>query len=185
MSFWHSKLCQDAKALNSLRFLRCDFLLLNNRPHQIWESCGGSRTAVRSATIQARLLSGRYRCDALSSKWSGLSDHCSHPGCGKRPGDIVHYLSGDCLPLSSALRLNLSRGLSRLEPHPQLHFAVNNALRQDPEYWVKFILDPSTDPLVIAIRQESGSRAIWPIFRLARSFIWCMHQHRQRFLKRK
>ena len=89
-AFWHQKLCNDVRNLPSLKFLRPAFLSLGGLPHLIWESCGSSPSAIRSATIQARLLSGRYRTDLLTSKYSGECGSCSIPGCLKWPADETH-----------------------------------------------------------------------------------------------
>ena len=130
--------------------------------------------------MQARLLSGRYRTDYLLSKWTSGSGACSLPGCLADRGDTLHLFSGQCTALRGFLSQTLSHALNALSPFPPLHEAAKNALNSDQEYWVKFILDPSTDPLVIQYAQEEGTKATWPIFKFSRSFIWCMHKQRKR-----
>ena len=45
-----------------------------------------------------------------------------------------------------------------------------------------FILDPSTDVQVIALRQEWGPEVLLPIFRASRAWVWCVHRTRMRLL---
>ena len=177
---WYEKLCQHVKNLPSLKFLCCAFLPLGGSPHLIWTTCGSSPSAVRSASVQAQLLSGRYRSDYLMSKWSGDSGACTLPGCNKYPDDIVHLLSGDCTSLRAVLVLNLTHGISSLLPFPQLLSAVRTALEGDSEIWVQFLLDPFTDPQIIKIKQDFGLCAVKPILTFTCSYIWCMHRNRMR-----
>ena len=119
-AFWHTKLCDDARKLASLRFLRPDFIPLGLGPHILWKSCRSSSPAVQSAVIQARLLSGRYRCDSLLAKWTGGSGLCSLPGCRDQIGDIVHLLSGHRPGLRETLFSDVANGLKILSSHPVL-----------------------------------------------------------------
>ena len=62
---WHGKLVAEAENLPSLLFLRPSFIPLGTGSHPLWTTCGSSSTAVRAATVQARMISGRYRSDWL------------------------------------------------------------------------------------------------------------------------
>ena len=153
-------------------------------PRILWTSCRSSAPAVQAVVMQARLLSGRYRCDKLLAKWTGGSERCSLPGCGDGVGDIVHLLSGCCHALRETLSLAISRGLQILSSYPILHFAATCALESKPADWVRFILDPSTSsPHVIWHRQEFGDSAVFPIFRFSRTVNWSMHRHRLQLKK--
>ena len=70
IAFWHHKLSVEVESRPSLCFLRPHFLPLNGQPHMLWLSCESSRTAVRAATVVARLLLGRYRHDLFRSNQS-------------------------------------------------------------------------------------------------------------------
>ena len=180
--FWHTKLSSEASAKKSLKFLKCAFLPLGH-PHMLWESCSGSPRALQSAIIQARLLSGRYRCDYLVSKWSNSDGSCRLPGCHTFPGDSSHLLSGTCPALRRTLILSLKNSLDTLAAHPLLLDLVKNIISSSSsEAWVAFILDPSTNPAAIKLMQDLGKKFIWPLFRLSRTYIWAMHKQRSRFL---
>ena len=140
--FWHNKLCHDASQRPSLQYLRPQFIPLNGKPHLIWESSSSSPSATRAAIIQAKLLSGRYRTDALCSKWSDSPPSCSLPGCDKSPADTFHLLSGECDALRGCLANNLLNGLNILSKMPQLFDIVTQALNYNPHQWISIVLDP-------------------------------------------
>ena len=168
------------KEKSSLRFLRAEYLPIGSGPHPLWLSCGSSPSAIEAAVIQAKILTGPYRDDYLCSKWDNQSGNCKM--CNFFPGDCLHYLSGTCSYLSEALSQTLQHSLDILSTTPLLLDTVLSSLQQPSDQWVKFILDPSTDRNVIKIKQEFGVRAIWPLFRLSRAYIWSMHRQRMRYL---
>ena len=87
----------SVKQKSSLKFIKPDFLPLNKGPHPMLTSCGNSINAVRAATVQAQIFSGRYRDDLLVSKWTpGASGSCTLPGCSFYPGDCIDLLSRNC-----------------------------------------------------------------------------------------
>ena len=183
-SYWHKHLCNQASEKKSLLYLKCSFLPIGGSPHPIWTSTSGcSATAIRSASIHAQALCGAYRSDAVLAKWSGESPACSLPGCTAPVGDIVHLLSGLCPALRPKLSLATSRGLNILSSHPLLHDCVLSALNRTPTDWLKFLLDPSTEPSMIAYKQKHGRSSIYPLFRFSRTFIWTMHRERLRLKK--
>ena len=110
-SHWHQRYCDEVSHRSSLCFLRPAFLPLNGKPHPLWSSCQSSPTAVRAATIQARILTGRYHTDLLRSKWDGNDRTCRLPGCGTPEADSVHLLSGQCEALKSYLDASLQHNL--------------------------------------------------------------------------
>ena len=58
--WWQKKLRVEAAPLSSLSMFKTNFMSLS-RTHPIWTSAGVSPYEVEKATIQARMLSGRYR----------------------------------------------------------------------------------------------------------------------------
>ena len=91
-SFWHAHLARESASLPSLRYLRIPFLPLGAGPHPVWWTCGSSASAVRAATVQSKMLSGRYRSCWLRRHWTGESGTCRLPGCGQVPGDVPHLV---------------------------------------------------------------------------------------------
>ena len=181
MTFWHSILCDIASQKASLSLLRPHFLPLGGPPHPIWSSSKYSSSATRSAVLQAKILVGTYRCDAVTARWTGESHACSlGHGCSAELGDSVHLLSGQCPALQPALQQTIDRGLTLLKSDIPLLNIVEASLQLTPVELAKFLADPSTSPEVISHRQQFGQNSIFPIFRFARSYIWTMHkQHMQ------
>ena len=140
-----------------------------------------SKSLIEAATIQAIILSGRYRDDYLTAKFSRQNQgHCLM--CGYYPGNVSHYLSGACPTLATQLQSCLDRCFQFLSLTPYLLPPVYSALNNDADDWVGLVVDPSTNKEVIKIRQYFGDQSIWPLFRLSRAYIWCMHCERRKFM---
>ena len=67
LNHWNSKLRLSVASLPSLNLFQADFMSLS-QPHPIWTSAGSSPYEVRKATVQARMLSGRYRTCVLAQE---------------------------------------------------------------------------------------------------------------------
>ena len=181
-SFWNQRYCLEAIQRPSLCFLRPSFLPLTGKPHPLWSSCKSSPTAVRAATIQGRILSGRYHTDLLRSRWDGNDGSCRLPGCGVPEADTVHLLSGQCITLQPYLNASLQHNLTFLLEYPDLYEVTVSSLNGTPFCWVRYLLDPSVEPEIIQISQTKGDEYIWPLFKLSRSMVWTMHKYRLKLL---
>ena len=182
-SFWHKTLASQAASLPSLRYLRTSFLSLGTGPHPLWWTCGSSPSAVRAATIQAKMISGRYRSCWLRRHWTEESGACRLPGCGQTPGDVSHLLSGECPALQPILADTLLHLTDMLTPHPHLLPLLLAALSGEAEPCTTFVLDPSTNPQVIVLSQHLSRRQVLvPLYRACRAWIWAVHRSRMKFL---
>ena len=182
-SFWRTSLITEAKPLTSLRYLRLPFLPLGRGAHPVWWTCYSSSSAVRSASVMAKMISGRYRSCWLRRHWTQESGACRLPGCGMVPGDVAHLLSGECPALQPHLAQTLQHLYDMLAPHPHLLPPVLLALNGDRESVTMFFLDPSTDPGVIELVQLYGQVSVLnPLFRASRAWVWCAHRVRMRLL---
>ena len=83
----------EATPLSSLQYFNPSFMSLKT-PHPIWSTAGSSPAQVTKATVQAQMLSGRYRTEHLCSFWSlHTSEFCQlAPSCKNTPEDILHIL---------------------------------------------------------------------------------------------
>ena len=144
----------------------------------LWSSCEGSRSAIDAATIQAKIISGRYRDIYLLSKFS------TNVPCMVSSLDpsVMHYLSGNCLPLSDKLFDYLRKSLNILSSHPHLLPPVHSVLDKSEDDWAFFIVDPITNSQVIQLKQECGEESVWLNYRLSRAYIWCMHRERAKLI---
>jgi len=182
-TFWRSHLIAEAKSLTSLRYLRLPFLPLGRGAHPLWWTCSSSSSAVRSATVMAKMLSGRYRSCWLRRHWTQETGACRLPGCGQVPGDVAHLLSGECQALQPHLASTLQNLFSMLASHPHLMTPLMTALHGDRESVTTFILDPSSDPSVIQLVQQYGQGPVLcPLFQASRAWVWCAHRTRMRML---
>ena len=182
-SYWRASLISEAEALTSLRYMRLSFLPLGRGAHPLWWTCYSSSTAVRSATVMGKMLSGRYRSCWLRRHWTQESGACRLPGCGLVPGDVAHLLSGECPALQPHLATTLQHLIAMLAPHPHLLPPVVTALQGDRESVTTFLLDPSTDSSVIELVQTYGQVSVLPpLFQAARAWIWSAHRARMRLL---
>ena len=80
---WERHLRAEAVILDSLSFFKPNYLSLT-KPHPLWTTTGSSPVRVSMATVQAQMLSGRFRTEKLCSHWSKnkagvclLSEDCS------------------------------------------------------------------------------------------------------------
>jgi hypothetical protein len=182
-SFWRHSLLVEAESLTSLRYMRLHFLPLGCGAHPLWWTCFSSPSAVRSATVMAKMLSGRYRSCWLRRHWTQESGACRLPGCGQVPGDVAHLLSAECPALQPHLAVTFQHMCAMLAPHPVLQHHVMAVLHGDREAVTAFFLDPSTDPCVIRLTQCYGKAAtLTPLFQAARAWVWSAHRTRMRML---
>ena len=82
LQFWLNNLRAKADALTSLKYLKTGFMGLT-KCHPMFRTCGSSPWEVEKATTQARLISGRYRVEALSGHWTPGNKEglCTLPDC--------------------------------------------------------------------------------------------------------
>ena len=182
-SYWHAALVTQSATLPSLQYLRPFFLPLGTGPHPLWWTCGSSPTAVRAATVQAKMLSGRYRSCWLRRQWTEESGACRLPGCGAVPGDVAHLVSAQCPALQPQLVSTLNHVKEILAPQPELLSLLQAALNSDSQAATRVLLDPSTDPQVIRLYQIHGQdNVLRPLFRACRAWLWATHRTRMRLL---
>ena len=135
LEFWLDKFRTKADSLSSLLYLKTRFLGLT-KCHPMFRSCGSSPWQIEKATTQARLLSGRYRVEALSGHWvpwnrAGL---CTLPDCWNtnlaHKGTVESFLI--TCPSLTTTRLVLEEFTTNLiQAHPYLLPLYNLCLTQD------------------------------------------------------
>ena len=138
-------------ALTSLQYLKTRFMGLT-KCHPMFTSCGSSPWEVEKATTQARLLSGRYRVEALSGHWIPWNKEglCTLPDCWgtslSHKGTIEAFLLS-CPSLSTSRQAFYDYNETFLQTYPDLLTLVTESLGLDP---VQFWLDCSTMPQVVS-----------------------------------
>ena len=148
-------------------------------PHPIWVTAGSSPTKVAMATQQARLLSGRYRTEALASHWTHSSGTCSLSLSCATVEDIDHFLK-HCIALRTTRENLFSFTETYCKSHPVITNIIQTYCKPGTEcrLFVQFILDCSVLPEVIAAVQTFGNEVLNHLFNITR--IWCYSLHRER-----
>jgi hypothetical protein len=183
LEYWLGTLRTKASSLSSLKYLRIEYLGLT-KCHPIFTSCGSSPWEVEKATSQARLISGRYRMEALSGHWTpGNRDGlCTLPQCwgteASHRGTVESMLLS-CQSLSSHRADLMQFCWTFLSRSPKLTSLVKSCLNIDP---VQFWLDCSTMGPVISARQCNGDWVLYPLFKVTRNFCHGLHSARMSLL---
>ena len=68
VSYWETILRDEANKMSSLTFFHPQYMSLS-RPHPLLSSAGSSPSKVSMASVQALMLSGRYRTQSLMRHW--------------------------------------------------------------------------------------------------------------------
>ena len=150
----------------------------------MFRSCGSSPWQIEKATTQARLLSGRYRVEALSGHWvpwnrAGL---CTLPNCWNtnlaHTGTVESFLI--TCPSLTTTRLELEEFTTNLiQAHPYLLPLYNLCLSQDAcQFW----LDCSTMAPVIKAVQMYGEVIHDILFKITRNYCHGLHKSRVNML---
>ena len=182
LDYWQAKFRDDITRLDSLKMFKSEFMSLSH-PHPIWTSAGSSPFETRKATVQARMLSGRYRTCWFRRHWSGdPAGQCKVPGCHGQPGTLQHIATGESQGLSGALVRATSLWDSFLAQNPILVPIIDKYYRK--ENFLSFLLDPTTKPEVISMNQIHGKQACITekLCYLTRTWLFYMHKERLKLL---
>ena len=181
--YWRRKLSVEADGLQSLRFLDTRFLSLSS-PHRIWQSLDGNPYQAQAASVQALLLSGRYRTERLCRYWSANNNgYCLLGQCSdlKIIENIEHFLL-KCDALNDERRRLYENSLNVRVQYPILQPVLDAyLLTNDDNLKLKFLLDCSSLPMVISASQLLGDNVYSILFKLTRT--WCRSLHRARLRK--
>ena len=125
------------------------------RPHPLWTFCGSNPFEIHKAVTQAKMLSGTYVTDKLSRHWSNNPNgFCSIPGCtGNTLGSIEHLLLS--CPALQESRVKLENLAFKVAcESEELHHVLSSVLSQTSAEVIQFLIDCSSHPLVIQLRQK-------------------------------
>ena len=162
----------EAAPLDSLFLFRPNFMSLS-RPHPIWTSAGSSNYEVKKATVQARMLSGRYRTCWLRRHWSGdPTGSCQVPDCDGQPGTLLHIATAECSGLHSAkVKAVALWGIFR-------DFSLG-----DLKHFLEFLVDPTTKPTVLSLAQAHPEEPIVSkLCYMTRTWLYTVHKQRLKLL---
>ena len=181
ISYWEQKLRAEAAALSSLKYFHPEYMSLT-APHPIWTTAGPNPHQVSMSTVQAIILSGRYRTEAFCSKWSTSSPGgtCRAPSCSTTPRtEDLHHILALCPslePTRTSLR-EFTRQYSA-QHSPCVQELLVKYLNPENPMFVQFLLDCTALYEVRAASQANGSVFLCQLFRVTRT--WCNSIHRAR-----
>ena len=172
LQYWLDVLRTKASSLPSLRHLKTGYLGLM-KCHPIFTTCGSSPWEVEKATTQARMISGRYRVEALTGHWVTWNREgwCSLPACwGKETNHkgTLESLLLSCPSLSETRADMLESSWLFLNNFPQISLLASTCFAMDP---LQFLLDCSTMAPVISAVQRGGQGVLHPLFKVTRKFV--------------
>ena len=153
--------------------------------HPIWTTAGASPYQTAMSTVQATMLSGRYRTELLCSNWSTSSSHCKTPSChGQGVDEDLHHILAACNSLETT-RQSLAAFTSNVcLESPQVKPIVQKFCAPTHPQFVQFLLDCSALPEVILMKQQHGPSVLNPLFRITRTWCYCLHRARLKILDR-
>ena len=175
-SYWEVKLRAEAAPMTSLEFFNPMFMSLSS-PHPLWTSAGSSPSKVVMATVQAKLLSGRFRTQALCSHWQNNDKKCKLSLECNSDEDIPHILKF-CISLNQTREKLLNFTRSYCNDHKSIANIALKLCNIDNPDFCQFLLDCSTIPEVIQLFQQHGPIIHTHLFNITR--IWCYSLHRDR-----
>ena len=178
LDWWQQKLRSEAAPLDSLSLFNTHFMSLN-KTHPIWISAGNSPFEVQKATVQARMLSGRYRTCWLRRHWSGSNGNCQIPGCHDTPGTLLHIATGQCPSLATARMNAISSWRNFLIDNHILFPLIRDITLGSPDNFLAFLVDPTTNRDAIALAQcQREIDIMGKLCYLTRTWLYRMHKER-------
>ena len=173
VDFWERKLRADAATLSSLEYFHPQYMSLTSA-HPIWTTAGPNPYQVMMSTIQATMISGRYRTEELCSNWSPPSSGCClTPLCIEQSmQENLHHILVTCASLEPTRErlLKFTRYISEQQP-PHVQELIGRYCNPTSLLFLQFLLDCSTIPEVISTTQEHGQAILCPLFRITRTWV--------------
>ena len=183
LQYWLAMLRSQADSLISLQYMKTRFMGLT-KCHPIFRLCGSSPWEVEKATTQARILSGRYRIEALTGHWTpgNREGMCTLPDCWRTPlshPGTVEALLLNCPSLTTTRQALVLYNISFIQANPSLETLVSQCMEIDPtQFWI----DCTTMPPVIAATQADGEMVLIKLLKMTRNYCHVMHKARLNML---
>ena len=146
-------------------------------PHPIWSSAGSSPAKVAMATIQAKMLSGRYRTEKLCRHWSkNKNGFCLllSPSCSTTPEDLPNILAKKLMLFTVEYSMKV----------PDITHLIRTLCHPSNPTFCQFLIDCSSLPEIILAEQTSGCPVIFHLFNITRTWIYTLLRERLKLLGR-
>ena len=156
------------------------------KPHPLWTTAESNPLKVAMATVQAVMLSGRYRCGSLTRHWSSSSSgFCElSSACNEIVEDLSHILQ--LCPALNIFRSKLLDFTINYASHLPFHIQDLLVRKCSPYYqgFCGFVLDCTNDSEVISAIQTYGHAISYHLFAVTRVWAYVLHRERLKILGR-
>ena len=180
IDYWESKLREDASKMSSLIYFQPKFYSLK-QIHPIFSSAGSNPFYVKQATIQAILLSSRFRCERVCRFWTpnNPTGLCSVKECSDQNliGDIYHILVV-CKTLQETRERLLRECHQYAIIYPLLSSIISQYAVLSSPHFCQFMIDCSVLPPLIKLKQEFGQSVFQIIFKITRNYCYALYRTR-------
>ena len=182
ISYWETLLREEVSCIRSAPFFNAQFMSLR-RIHPLFSSAGHSPAHVTRSLVQSIMLSGRYRCGALTRYWNNNDGSCMLSViCKGILEDIPHILK--FCPALVITRNNLLEFTHRYltELPDELKFLLGSMYHPDHPQFCQLLLDCSSIPSIISLTQQLGPFILEHIFFVSRVWVFALHRERLKLL---
>ena len=139
------------------------------------------------ATVQAQMLSGRFRTESLCSHWSTKNKDgicLLSPLCSSEVEDLHHILYY-CAALEPSREKLRKYSIEQCKEYPVIANLIDKLLiDSNPDVFCQFLLNCSTIPVVISAIQLHGNGVLHQLFHVSRMWVYCLHRERMKILGR-
>ena len=176
VSYWHYELIQECKGLKSLKYFRPELYSLT-KPHYMWSNTGGKPYETSKATVQARMLSGRFRSEMFCRHFNSKNreGYCTASSCNNIPGTLEHILL-TCPSLNSTREQMYSMCLENTVMFPTLHQLIIDVLASSEETKTQFFLEPLSFQHVQQESESIGPQYIQTVSYITRTFVFRIYR---------
>ena len=183
-NYWENLLRNEAAPMSSLAYFKPLSMSLS-KPHPLWTTAGSSPAKVSMATIQAQMISGRYRSEALCSNWSNnkLGVCLISTSCADDVEDIPHILHG-CPALQPTRDKLMKFTKEYCEELAPIEHITSTFLNSTVTEFCQFLLDCSVLEPVINAVSLYGCDVLTHLFNITRTWIYTLHKERMKRLGR-
>ena len=183
VDYWECFLRAESDPRTSLTYFRPCYMSITST-HPLFTTAGSSPAKVAMATVQAVMLSGRYRTEALCSHWSRnkrgvclLSDECSDT-----KEDIPHIIAHcPALQMTREMLTKFTSGYLEKMP-PAARPILTQLCSPENPLFCQFLLDCSSLPAVISAVQTHGHLILRHFFCVTQTWLFVIHRERLKIL---
>ena len=171
-NYWHFQLTEECKGLKSLKYFRPELYSLT-KPHYMWSTTSGKPYETSKVTIQARMLSGRFRSEMFCRHFSSSNreGYCTANTCTKILGTLEHILV-TCPSLNLIRERMYSMCLENTIMFPSLHQLLRDVLASSEEMKTQFFLEPLAFQCVLQDSESIGPQYIQTVSYITRTFVF-------------